>query len=349
MAFSPSSRAQPNSQMWNHLTLFVVATTLVLSVGQAADIEGCLDCGSDGSPGQVIRTLTPFATGAWLENIAIRSNGDLLITRLDVPELWTISPNYAAKPRRLVRLSNATALLGITEVERDVFVFTGGNVSLSSGQAKAGSWGIWTVDLHRRDAVLRKAVSVPGVQLLNGLTHLGDRFVLGADSSAGAIVGISLKSGSSRVLVSGKRFSAPDPTVLPIGVNGVKVNLVDRAMYFTNTGAGTLGRAFMNSSVEIETIVTGLPGPDDFVLAPWNSTRLAFVALSGVSGIARVDLRDKSWKVIAKGPELQRVTALAFGRTRGDERTLYAVTAGARDAMNRALGPAKVLEIPFIA
>lgn len=56
----------------------------------------------------------------WVENIAVRSNGKILVTLINTPQVWQIDP--ASHIAELVHVfPHAISALGITEYEHDVF------------------------------------------------------------------------------------------------------------------------------------------------------------------------------------------------------------------------------------
>ena len=77
------------------------------------------------------------SAGTWFENIAVRSNGDLLLTSLNKPGgLSTLSPFDNHPPKQIVtstELGYLNSTLGIVETERDVFYVIASNYSLGEG------------------------------------------------------------------------------------------------------------------------------------------------------------------------------------------------------------------------
>lgn len=76
------------------------------------------------------RTIFQFSSnGTWIENIAVRANGDLLVTlMLPDPQLYLISSPWSPSPTAslLYTFPNMTGLFGIAETSPDVFVLAGG-------------------------------------------------------------------------------------------------------------------------------------------------------------------------------------------------------------------------------
>lgn len=113
--------------------------------------------------------------GTWIENLAVRCNGDILATRIDSPEVWTITPNHANITTRghgslLHRFPNAKSTMGIVEITPDIFGVIVGNVSLPSTTPEPGSFSLWTLDLTVGHPNATLLAHIPEGQFLDGLT-----------------------------------------------------------------------------------------------------------------------------------------------------------------------------------
>lgn len=86
-----------------------------------------------------VRDVWEFSDPTWVENLAVRSNGNLLVTLLSRPELYQIHPTGGA-PQLVHTFSQYTGLLGIAEIESDVFAVVTGNVSLTTLTATKGMY-----------------------------------------------------------------------------------------------------------------------------------------------------------------------------------------------------------------
>ena len=137
---------------------------------------------------QAISTLYEFPKGAWVENIAVRSNGQLLITRTDVPELYLVDPLHPSASL-VHQFTSATGLLGIAEVAHDIFAVIAGKIDLATASAVPGSFVIWKVDMRSAKAAVSKIAEVPEALFLNGMTLFNAKTstVLIADSKKGVI------------------------------------------------------------------------------------------------------------------------------------------------------------------
>lgn len=108
-----------------------------------------------------------FPEPTWVENIAVRSNGDLLLTLLNTPSLYTITPSLPqTDPQLIYSFPNLISLLGIVETIPEVFIIVAANVT--SGVAAPESCSVWKVDFtrhHSRDynssPKITKIVDIP--------------------------------------------------------------------------------------------------------------------------------------------------------------------------------------------
>ena len=94
------------------------------------------------------RLVYQFPNGSRAENIAVRPNGDLLITRVDVPEIYLINPSSASPNATLLhRFSDKLSTSGIAETAPDTFAVITGNSSLQAGvfTPVPGSFSIYSI------------------------------------------------------------------------------------------------------------------------------------------------------------------------------------------------------------
>ncbi|KAH8898358.1 hypothetical protein GQ53DRAFT_636260 [Thozetella sp. PMI_491] len=288
--------------------------------------------------------------GSWLENIAVRSDGALLVTRVDVPEVWVIDPAAGTGEMLLTVPSPATSITGITELSPDVFALGVGQYDMAAG-AIQGSFEVWVFNLasgpDSAQSTLRKVCAVPDAGLLNGLTTWDNDTVLAVDSTHGPVYKISVASGTFEITLNDE-VQTPGPNAfIPIGINGIKVR--DGYVYFTNSARTSFYRVPVDSSVKptgpVEVVVSGFP-TDDFV---FDTDGTAYITTHPTNTIVKVAPgASESITVAGKSDSLEvgGATACAFGRREDDQRILYVVTSGALAApVNGEVEPAKVVAI----
>ncbi|KAH7100841.1 hypothetical protein BKA62DRAFT_672395 [Auriculariales sp. MPI-PUGE-AT-0066] len=275
-----------------------------------------------------IRNLYTFTDGSFLENVAVRGNGDLVITSLSHPRIITVDPRAAnPTPRTLSVISSPTVNVttGIVEFAPDQFAVLGSLFSLKT-------------------FIASNFADIPEAILCNGLVTLPHAAgqVLVADSGKGALWRVDINTGAVALVVEDP-ILASNLTNLPLGINGIHIH--NDELYFTNTGRGYLGRVpiaydgvFTGNITTLATIPTGIASGasfDDFAMDSkgrfWISTH---------SDIVDLVLPDDSQQILrgfnvsatpGTGP-----TAAVFGRgCESEEETLYVVSGeGAIFAVN---------------
>ncbi|KAL7942777.1 hypothetical protein V8C42DRAFT_330351 [Trichoderma barbatum] len=286
----------------------------------------------NGSPWSTLRdhrVIYQFSNGTTIENVAIRPNGNLLVTLTDRPELYEVNPFSSKNAKLIHRFSEHLGLLGITEVSPDVFTLNAGNFSLQTGPVQ-GSWAIWQVAFHNDLTKISKVTDLPEAVLLNGMTTLEStpHTILTADSAAGVIYSVNTHTGRYKVVLDNEAFKPVPGAPLPIGINGIRY--LDHYVYYTNSFNPLFGRVPVSKSGcpvgNYKTIFAGFAG-DDFVVTP----QAAYIAGNPLNVLIEVKPNGEN-KVIAgnlNSSLIAGATSVAFGRTRRDKHILYVVTEGA--------------------
>ncbi|KAL8822300.1 MAG: hypothetical protein Q9191_006966, partial [Dirinaria sp. TL-2023a] len=153
--------------------------------------------------------------GVLFENLAFRSNGQLLATTAFPSGLLFYIDPLSIRPG--IVLHNFTSLAstgGITELSHDVFYIAG------SG-ADGGPPRIYSVDIRPvvvlpdgtifRPPVIREVASVPSAALLNGMAAIrrSDRFVLVADTLLGGVWKVHVDTGKSELIIKDPSMTGP--------------------------------------------------------------------------------------------------------------------------------------------
>ncbi|KAL7957931.1 hypothetical protein V8C34DRAFT_284306 [Trichoderma compactum] len=313
-----------------HSSFFFTFSALIASV-----VTGAVINPSDGNPWATVkdhRLIYQFTNGTTVENIAVRSNGNLLVTLTSRPELYEIDPFNPKSLKLIHHFSGYLDLLGITEVSPDVFTLNAGNFSATTG-ISPGSWAVWQVAFHSEQTKISKVTDIPEAQFLNGMTTLETtpNTILTADSAGAVVYSVNTHTGEYKVVLEDETFKPVPGASLPIGVNGIRY--LDHYVYYTNSFDPLFGRVPVNTSGyavgDYETILTGVLG-DDFAVTP----QAAYVAGNPANVITEVKL-DGENKVIAGNINSSLVagaTSVHFGRTVRDKHVLYVTTTGTVNA-----------------
>ena len=246
-----------------------------------------------------VRTVYQFPNNTWVENIAVRVNGQLLVTLVTTPDLYQINPFTTEAPILIHRFPNALGALGIAETDPDIFAVITGNFTPTG--TVPGSFSVWKVDMRTFDAsngspaTISKITDVPEAQLLNGATLLnqGLGLVLLADSVGGVVWGLNTRTGEyAKVLEDPLTKTIAGP--VPLGINGLHVR--DREVYFTNSAQRLLARVPVHitngTAAGSSEVVAQLNASfvDDFVLGLRDT---AFVATNFDNTLVKVCIAGK--------------------------------------------------------
>ncbi|PLB54744.1 hypothetical protein P170DRAFT_460790 [Aspergillus steynii IBT 23096] len=276
--------------------------------------------------------ISRFSSPQTFENIAVKSNGHLLLTSTTSPTVFEVSPFFENRNLPLVEIPQAQGLLGIVELEEDVFYVASSNITASRGTP--GSNAVWRIDL--RNATARSTggevslvANITDAGTLNGMCRLGqsDRMLLVADSAKGQIFSLDVANGDYKVVMN-ETILQRTTDGLPVAVDGIRVH--DSDVFFTNFNQGLFGRIPISPSSGTptgtpEVTVANLSG-DDFLLSDDGSR--AWIAMNGNSTVVEVDILNKSSKVIVQSPLLASAAAIARGRSILDRDSLYVASGG---------------------
>ncbi|KAH7117163.1 hypothetical protein B0J11DRAFT_538468 [Dendryphion nanum] len=281
------------------------------------------------------RAVYQFPNPSWIENIAVRSNGDLLLTMLTTPELYQLRGVQGPSPRaELIHgFPSITGLTGIAETTQDTFIVAGGNSS-GPGVGIPGTSSVWEVKLRGRRPEVVKIVDIPEAVFLNGVVTnpLNKNEVLIADSSLGKVFKVNIKEKNHQVAAEVPEMAPPANAPIPLGINGVHIQ--DGFLYWTNTILSKLFRIRINKNgivttgAEVETVATLTSLLDDFAL---DRLGTSWVTTNGNNTVLAISPNGKNVVVEGSLSELTvaGATAAAFGRTPKDSDILYVVTSGA--------------------
>lgn len=292
-----------------------------------------------------VNVLYSFGNGTWAENLAVRANGQILVSRLDTPEILQLDPTGVQAPVTVASWDPATYMgcLGISETTPDKFYVVVSGFVNDSFVLTSGVNSIWEIDMTTfacstspskvvSNATISKLADIPTSDFLNGLTTLSPTSVLAADSYNGWVYRVDTQTGDYIVAVNDTKMkfnSIQNPTV-NIGVNGIKIH--DGYLYWTNTAIGSLDRIRITDKGvpfgKSEVVVNNVPKADDFV---FKKDGVAFIAQNQMDELSVLYPEWSAAKVIAgsnTSTVLAGVTAGRFGRSPTNENILYLTTSG---------------------
>lgn len=240
---------------------------------------------------------------ASVENVAVRSNGQILATNMNSANLYTVDP-VAKKSSTAVVVTGATGLSGIGEVSPDVFAVIGGK-------------GIYKVDFTGASPKSTLIKQITGASNLNGLAVFNDDTVLVADAGKGSVYKFSISTGEYSEALK-------DPTMapsgaIPFGIDGIKYS--NGTVWYTNIFKNSFHKVSVDPETakatgSITTLWTNLMG-DDLCFGPNGKI---YVATNSGGTVVEVD------PAVGKPTAVARVsgsTSCAFGRTDADKNVIY--------------------------
>jgi hypothetical protein len=297
-------------------------------------------------------TLTPmahFPQGYFLENLAVRADGSILITAVLQKELWYVpGPDPRTETSPVLVHTFEHPVTGIVEVEPDVFIIslTEGYTSHASHLARVDFTG-WTPG----DPVSPEIIYTfdDRVRALNGSCLLGPGVMAVPDCFAGLIWRIDLDKGTkgaeARIWLAHDTMAYdPDSEVAPPpqpGVNGVRYGAQTGHLYYTSTAQ----KVFMRVPVDPATLdpagnaefVAAIDNADDFCID--ENAGFAYVTRHRANTFDRVPLLPRHGsevRHIAGDPFDELLigpSSAAWGRGPGQHgRVAYVITDGGTTA-----------------
>ena len=272
-----------------------------------------------------------------LENLAIRSNGQILLSTITSSSTQLLDPSAASpQPVTLHTYPGATSTLGIAQPQTDLFAIVVGNYTGFSGVK--GSFAIWTLDLRKGlPGTATKVASITEAESLNGASIVtgNQDLILVADSTLGAIFRVDISTGHY-VEIEQNALLAPTAD-FPLGINGI--HMMGSNAYFTNSAQGIFGKISFNSQ--------GIPMGNPSIITHTLSPNLIYDDFAfDSSGNAHVTNHPQELTkitqagvttLIENSTAFDQPSSAAFGTTSGLTCTLYVVTAGTNSTKSGAV------------
>ena len=319
---------------------------------------------SDSPQPAKLTTVARFPVKSFLENLAVRGDGSVLVTSMNARTLFYVPPSDGAAPVDPVQLHVfAQPTTGLVEVEPDIFFISTSNLYTSHESF-----------LHRLDLRGWQAGSpVQPEQVfqfpeqargLNGSCLLAPGVVLIADCFAGLIWRVDLQPGGtkprSRVWLQHESMGYFPGKLKPEqpGVNGVRYAARTHHLYYTATAKKLLMRvpvdeATLDPAGKPELVVAGRMG-DDFCID--EDASVVYLATHRQNTIDRVSMDpgdNSGFTVSVAGDpfteELIGPSSGVWGRAAGDYgKVAYFITdGGTASPPPGGAQPAKLLRVQF--
>lgn len=287
-----------------------------------------------------VHTIFQGEVPSWHENLAVRTNGQLMVTRLDTPVLEQVDPSGKIAPVVINNFGSAYAgCLGITETTTDIFYVVVAAPFDSNFVKTSGNSSIFKVDMSKfavnsagtvtTNATVTKVVDMPDAGFLNGMitlsTSLG--YLLIADSYNGWVYRLNVNTGAYSVIINDAKMKFLPGSITNLGINGIKIR--GSYLYWSNSGDPIFTRIPINSvgaATGAAQVVASVRQVDDF---QFRSDGTAWMCQNQIQSLSVVEngettlVAGNNYSTILAG-----VTAAQFGRTAATSQILYLTTNG---------------------
>ncbi|KAI9650427.1 hypothetical protein NHQ30_000441 [Ciborinia camelliae] len=314
----------------------------------------------DGTPSLLPHDIIArFPTGSFLENIAVRSNGTILISNMISGQILYIDPSDK-NPQSTIKVIhdfNSASEVSLEEDEEggaygskyqaeaivqhpdmaDIFY------TFSGLHGKAGTWSIYRLDLRNfdpsRESVtigVKKLADISEAAWLNGATMIPQTStLLMAESSQGKIFAFNLDTGNISTWLQDERLGKATTAAEIPALNGLQY--FRGQVFATVSDRGTLVRMQVDEDGKyrndgLDVVVKQLLGDDmafdcegnAYVATNPEQTVLKFV------GIGIAPRKEERIRILGglNQKETAGPTALAFGRGENDTDCIYVITNG---------------------
>ncbi|KXG51740.1 uncharacterized protein PGRI_091330 [Penicillium griseofulvum] len=304
-------------------------------------------------PNVKVETLFQFPNnGSWIGNMALRSDGNLLVTRLDTPEVWLVDTT-SGKATLAYSFPNVTSTFGISEIEDNIFAVVVGNFSIKTYQPGAGSFSVQKLDFNAQAngralklATASEIVAIPEALALNGMATFSreSNLVLIADSPKGVMWKVDTKTGDYSVALNHTTMAPAEGQALPLGVNSL--TMLGDYVYYTSTTRMLYCRVKVDKDAkpigDFEVIASGFL-PDNVEMTEDGT---AYIPTDPQNSVVRITPSGQI-SLVAGGQVSTEMPGPSCVRLSKDRQILYVGTTGGQIApvLGKFIEPAKVLKI----
>jgi sugar lactone lactonase YvrE len=315
-----------------------------------------------------ITTIASFPEHFFLENLAVRADGSILVTVLNQKQLWYVPAPGCDQPVTPILVHTFDNLaMGIVETEPDIFyVITAGQAAMERFDLRG-----WVPGAPAKPI---RVLTFDRPAGLNGACLIAPRVILLADSLAGLIWRVDLADDGLTATASvwlQHHTMAPDPgngLTSPMGpqpgVNGIRYAARTNAVYYTSTARKLFMRVSVDPATqtpvgEPEVLVTDITA-DDFCLD--ENAAVAYLTTHADNTIVRIPIESNAagaaTSVVAGDPfneQLVGPSSAAWARGPADYgRIAYVTTDGGHTAIeyhrpgsDGIIRPARVVRVQF--
>ena len=317
-----------------------------------------------------ITTIATFPEHFFLENLAVRADGSILVTVLNRKQLWYVPAPNGGRPvtPALVHTFDHFAM-GIVETEPDIFYVSTAEPAKKATLERFDMRG-W---IPGAPVSRTRVLTFDQPAGLNGACLIAPRVILLADSVAGSIWRVDLADDGLTATASvwlQHHTMAPDPDnglTSPMGpqpgINGIRYAERTNVVYYTSSAQGLFMRVAVDPATYTpvgEPEVVAAEGADDFCLD--ENVGVAYLTTHGNNTIVRVPIdfgaEGATPSVVAGDPFTEQLvgpSSAAWARGPADYgRIAYVTTDGGHTAIDyhrpgapAIIRPAQVVRVQF--
>ena len=280
-----------------------------------------------------LRLVYQFPNETFLESIAVRANGQLLVTLSANTSIYLVNTTQVGPAKLIYHFTSVASVLGITETAPDVFALVAGNFSLKTGNT-SGTYSVWRLDMNTTPPQVSLITRIPEAGFLNGISPTPEANIfLIADSMLGLAWRVNVKTGAYSIAVADPLMALPPNSTSPAGINGLHV--FNSTLYFTNYATATFARIGItpngsSAGSAAQAVAQAVPSGasyDDFAIDKYGNSWVATHQGNAVNLISPLGEQVNVAGNI-NSTEIAESTDAVFGRLPSDRNTLYVVTGG---------------------
>lgn len=296
------------------LAVLVIALVASMSGGDAAVADGHVS----------VRVEFNEAEGQLPEGVAVDKQGNIFVSLAPLGQLWRIAPG-SDEPEVFGVVPGITpgsdlGLLGLTTDAR-------GNIYAGVQSSDPDANGVWVFDRRSGEASRIQGSEAIGIANDVAFDKRGNLYI--TDSALGAIWRVPKHGSLEQWLVGDPNLAGTGAlgAGVPIGANGIEhhhgVLYVAVTEQFSLVAVPISPSGSPGSSEVIATFPAGdFPGAPDGLAIDVRGN--VYVALIAQQTIAKVD-GNGNVSDVASGDPLDWPSSIAFGTSRGEQKTLFAV------------------------
>jgi hypothetical protein len=173
------------------------------------------------------RSVTQFSNPTYLQDLYVRTNGEILLTTVEPNgsiQLVTNATSKSPKISLIHTFSDLNGVTGIVETQPGIINFLAG-IQVVFGVGKVGTFGVWELDMRNSTPNFREIVRIPEAGLLAGMIQVPNEptSVLIADSLLGLVWRVDTLTRKLEIASQDENMFMPSWAATPFGIDGLGI------------------------------------------------------------------------------------------------------------------------------